>query len=135
MKKLFKLFSLILTFGLLFTLTACVPSADKAEEKMKEEGYLALDASKFGLANDKCEKVFLFALGDNVIDAGAKFMSGEAEYLTVLYFNELDDAKAHYEEIEKQFDKLEEADKEDLAFARSGKCVYYGKKAAAKAFK
>lgn len=135
MKKLFKLFSLLLACGLLFTLTACVPSADKAEEKMKEAGYVALDPSDIGIKNDKCEKVFFFVEGENAAEALIKFGTGNAEYLAVLYFNEKADAKDFYEEMNEEFEKAEDEDKEGFVIAISGKCVYYGKEAAAKEFK
>ena len=132
MKKLFKIFSLLLISGLLFTLTACVPSADKAKEKMEEAGYLSLDTNSFGIKNDKCENMFLFVLGDNVFDAGANFLSGKAEYLVVLYFKDKAEAKA---EFEKTLENATENENNDFVYARSGKCIYYGSAAAAKEFK
>lgn len=135
MKKLFKLFSLLLACGLLFTLTACVPSADKAEEKMKEAGYVAVDPSDFGVENDKCEKIFFFVEGDNAAEAALKVATGKADFLTVLYFNEKADAKDFYEEMNEEFEKADEEDTEGFVIAISGKCVYYGKEAAAKEFK
>ncbi len=135
MKKLFKLFSLLLACGLLFTLTACVPSADKAEEKMKEAGYVAVDPSDFGVENDKCEKIFFFVEGDNAVEAALKVTTGKADFLAVLYFNEKADAKDFYEEMNEEFEKADEEDTEGFVLAISGKCVYYGKEAAAKEFK
>ena len=120
MKKLFKLFSLLLAAGLLFTLTACVPSAEKAEEKMNEAGYFAIDSSDFIKVDEsKVEKVFCFSKGNNVAAAIANAGLG-GDVVIAIYYKEAEDAEKAYEEFKNS------SSKEESRVKKSGKCVYFG---------
>lgn len=120
MKKVLKLSSLAILLVALLTLTACVPSADKAKEKMTDAGYVTLDTkSIFGNDDSKVENIFYFAEGDNVVQAGANVLTG-GDWVVAIYYKETADAKEAYDKYK------ESKDDEESAVKRSGKCVYYG---------
>ncbi len=132
MKLLKKLSVFVLVFALL-ALTSCVPSADKAEEKMKEEGYYTIDLGKLGdkllggveTEGEDVETVMVFAKGENAINAAVNVLTG-GDYVIAVYYKEAKAAKEAYNEMK--------SENEDTAAKRSGKCIYYGTEAGMKAF-
>lgn len=128
MKRVLKLSSLLLVLLACLTLSSCVPSADKAEEKMEEAGYVAIDSSKiFKSDESKVEKVFYFAKGDNGLEAAANVLTG-GDWVLAIYYKETADAKEAYNEYK------ESSDEEESAVKRSGKCIYYGTEGGMKDF-
>lgn len=129
MKKILKMSSFALLLVALLTLTSCVPSADKAKEKMSDKGYCSLDTkSILGNDNSKIENVFYFAKGDNAIVAAANVLTG-GDWVIAIYYKETADAKESYEEYK------ESKEDEKTAVKRSGKCIYYGTEQGLKDFK
>lgn len=126
MKLLKRLSVFVLAFALL-ALTACVPSVDKAEEKMKDAGYTTISSDLLKSVLDTfvdteastVEKVFFFGKDFKLLSSG--------EWVVAVYYKETADAKEAYE-------KLKEDD-EDTTAKRSGKCVYYGSEQGMKDFK
>lgn len=78
----------------LLTLTACAPKADKAEEKWK--GWLfSIDAKAIvGTETSKYENFFVFAKGDNAINAAANMLTG-GDFVVALYYKDAEEAKKH----------------------------------------
>lgn len=112
MKKVLKLSSLLLVLVALLTLTACVPSAKKIEEKMEKAGYTVIESP---ITSKNVDAIFVCTNG--------------AETVTVTYYKEKADAKEVY-------DKLKEADKDDKGgYGISGKAVYVGTEQAIKDLK
>lgn len=95
MKKVLKLSSLAIVLMALLTLTACAPKADKAEEKMEKAGYFSIDAKAIvGTETSKYENFFVFAKGDNAINAAANMLTG-GDFVVALYYKDAEEAKKH----------------------------------------
>ena len=95
MKKILKLSSLAIVLMALLTLTACAPKADKAEEKMEKAGYFSIDAKAIvGTETSKYENFFVFAKGDNAINAAANMLTG-GDFVVALYYKDAEEAKKH----------------------------------------
>ena len=110
MKKVLKLSSLAIVLMALLTLTACAPKADKAEEKMEKAGYFSIDAKAIvGTETSKYENFFVFAKGDNAINAAANMLTG-GDFVVALYYKDAEEAK----------------NEEEANVKKSGKCLYYG---------
>lgn len=120
MKKVLKLSSLAIVLMALLTLTACAPKADKAKEKMEKAGYFAVDTkSVIGNETSKYENFFVFAKGDNAVNAAASMLTG-GDYVVALYFKDAEEAKKAYDE----YKESKEGEKANVK--KSGKCLYYG---------
>lgn len=106
MKKLFKLFSLLLAVVCAFTLTACTPKdMDAAKEKLEKAGYTVI--------------VF-----DNYFVASTSLINGET--VTGYLYETKEEAKEALEGIK----KLDGASKA----VQSGKWVYFGSEQGMKDF-
>ena len=100
MKKVLKLSSLAIVLMALLTLTACAPKADKAEEKMEKAGYFSIDAKAIvGTETSKYENFFVFAKGDNAINAAANMLTG-GDFVVALYYKDAEEAKKAYDKKE-----------------------------------
>ncbi len=125
MKLLKRLSVFVLVFALL-ALTSCVPSVDKAEDKMEKAGYsvISSDVVESLLGNfvdtkdAAVEKVYVFGKDFKLFSSG--------EWVIAVYYKEAKDAKAAYEDLKAE-------DKETTA-KRSGKCIYYGSEQGMKDF-
>lgn len=128
MKKILALtFALVLCLGMF---VACGINADKAAQNLKDEGYeveefTGEDAAVMGIKG-KVTKVIV----------GMK----DKENITIVVFENTDDAKAYFETIDEQYSKLKDAAEEageklDGDWGRDGAVVYEGTKAAVKAAK
>ena len=120
MKKILKLSSLAIVLMALLTLTACAPKADKAEEKMEKAGYFSIDAKAIvGTETSKYENFFVFAKGDNAINAAANMLTG-GDFVVALYYKDAEEAKKAYDEYKAS------KDEEEANVKKSGKCLYCG---------
>lgn len=97
----------VLAVMLVSVFAACTPSVDKVDEKFKEEGYIGGSASISGYTGSTYTKI--------------------TETITILWFEESDDAKEAYE-------KFKSDDKKDN-LCRRGKAVAYGTDGAIEIFK
>ena len=84
MKKLFKLFSLLLATGLFLTLTACTPKdMSAAKEKLEKKEYQVLVIGDYFIATNGEESVtgYLFESKDEAKESVAKIekLAGESE--------------------------------------------------------
>ena len=107
MKKVLKLSSLAIVLMALLTLTACAPKADKAKEKMEKAGYFSVDAKAIvGTETSKYENFFVFAKGDNPINAAANMLTG-GDFVVALYYKDAEEAKKAYDEYKASKDEEE----------------------------
>ncbi len=106
MKKLFKLFSLLLAAGLFLTLTACAPkNMDAAKEKLEDKGYTVVVVNNYFVANKG-------------------LINGET--ITGYLYESKKEAKDAIAEIEEKAG--------DLEVKQSGKWIYFGTEEAMKDF-
>ena len=130
MKKVLRVFSLVMIFSLLFVFTSCnnsVTSADEVKEKMETLGYVALDASQFVVEENDMKNAFYFAKGTDEMNALASIAKG-GDYIVILYFNDVSKAKSVYQEYKNSLN-------ENVSIERVNECVYFGTEAAIKDFK
>lgn len=107
MKKFIKVLTTCIVLMLAMVIfTACVPrNAEKAIEKMKQEGYSATSYSISMI--DGATEGFTATEVDGF----------EVDVVTAIWFESVDDAKAFMEKY---------AEKDDELIKRKNKCVYYG---------
>lgn len=130
MKKVLRVFSLVMIFSLLLVFTSCnnsVTSADEVKEKMETLGYVALDASQFVVEENDMKNAFYFAKGTDEMNALASIAKG-GDYIVILYFNDVSKAKSVYQEYKNSLN-------ENVSIERVNECVYFGTEAAIKDFK
>lgn len=130
MKKVLRVFSLVMIFSLLFVFTSCnnsVTSADEVKEKMETLGYVALDASQFVVEENDMKNAFYFAKGTDEMNALASIAKG-GDYIVILYFNDVSKAKSVYQEYKNSLN-------ENVSIERVNECIYFGTEAAIKDFK
>lgn len=130
MKKVLRVFSLVMIFSLLLVFTSCnnsVISADEVKEKMETLGYVALDASQFVVEENDMKNAFYFAKGTDEMNALASIAKG-GDYIVILYFNDVSKAKSVYQEYKNSLN-------ENVSIERVNECVYFGTEAAIKDFK
>ena len=136
MKIFAKILSLSLVAVLLCaTLVACAPAknADDALKALEDNGYTAVNSNLVGAAG-------LAAAGIKGVDSvvtGTKTEKKDdkttVETVTIIYFTDADAAKTAEEKVSGQSDKEKKDNESDWVFARSGKMIYFGTKAAVKA--
>ena len=134
---------LALTFALVLCLSmfvACGINGDKAAENLKAEGYEVEEIT---------DATMLEAMAAMIKKAGVelegkivKTITAEKddEYINIMVFEKSSDAKAYFEKLDEQYDKIMDAYKEagqevDYQWGRDGAVVYEGTKAAIKAAK
>jgi len=137
MKKALRLVSLVMVVVVMaLALVSCGgPNADpdKALEALKEEKNMVAGEDKLLIP------IALRAAGvdgvDTVISASGK-IDDEYAHVTVVYFEEAEDAKEAWETVEKyaEDNKSKEAG-DDWVCKQSGKMIYWGTKAAINAAK
>ncbi len=156
MKKIIKICSLLILFGLTLCMTSCVPSKEEAREKMLDKGYVTIDPNYLLTNNNSnAEKIFLFVKANTAAEAIANLLNIEQDKVLVYYFKTEAECKAFYEDYKAEQEYfLEQAkneyeagnmDKETYEDAvsnlkkqkmgRSGVCFYLGSKEAIKDFK
>lgn len=137
MKVFAKILSLALVAVLLCaTLVSCAPAknADDALKALKDNGYTAVKSDLLGAAG-------LAAAGIKGVDSvvsGTKTEKKDdqttVETVTIIYFTDADAAKTAEEKVSGQSEEGKKENKDsDWVFARSGKMIYFGTKAAVKA--
>ena len=134
MKKLVKVLAVVLVMLTLSLAVACAPNAnpEKAKESLEKNGYaVSLATDAFGLAIT--EGILGLDRGDLVAVLTAGNEEGEA--ITIVYFEEADDARDCYKEYKDDLKELLETDDEEkeIVAKQSGKMIYIGTKAAIKA--
>ena len=136
MKKAIRLLAFaILTVMLCITLASCGgPNADPddALSALKDNGitWAAKDKVAIPLA--------LKALGVDGVEtvvSGTGKIDDEFAHITIIYFEEKDDANDAWEKVQEYADDKKDEDTEDWVCKKSGKMIYYGTKAAIKAAK
>lgn len=136
MKKAIRLLAFaILTVMLCITLASCGgPNADPddALSALKDNGitWAAKDKVAIPLA--------LKALGVDGVEtvvSGTGKIDDEFAHITIIYFEEKDDANDAWEKVQEYADDKKDEDAEDWVCKKSGKMIYYGTKAAIKAAK
>lgn len=130
MKKILRLFSLLMLLVSLFTFSACnesVISADEVEQKMESLGYVTLDASQFVVEKSDVKSAFYFAKGTDEMSALANIAKG-GDFIVILYFNDVSDAKSIYQEYKGSLN-------ENVSIERVNECVYFGTTSAIGDFK
>ena len=124
MKKFTKVFAVVLVAVMaLALLTACGPASDpdRAKAALEKNGYTAIKASTGGFA------------GLKAIVTGTKgLLSGDAQTVTIYYFEDAKAAKDAWEDIKSESDSKGK-DKSDWVVGQSGAMIYYGTKDAIKA--
>ena len=133
MKKLVKVLAVVLVMLTLSLAVACAPNAnpEKAKESLEKNGYaVSLTTDAIGLAIT--ERILGLDRGDLVAVLTAGNEEGEA--ITIVYFEEADDARDCYKEYKDDLKELLETDDEEkeIVAKQSGKMIYIGTKAAIK---
>ena len=72
-----------------------------------------------GTETSKYENFFVFAKGDNAINAAANMLTG-GDFVVALYYKDAEEAKKAYDEYKAS------KDEEEANVKKSGKCLYYG---------
>ena len=137
MKKVLSIVCLLaLTVCCLFAFASCgAPNSnpDDAKAALEENG---LKATKDTVA----QPLVLKGLGiddvDCVVSAAGK-IDDEYAYIYIIYFEETDDAKEAWEDVQEYADKQKSDEAEDSEWVceKSGKMIYFGTKNAVKAAK
>ena len=136
MKKSIRILALtMVTVMLCITLASCGgPNADpnKALESLKDNGitWAGKDTIVIPLA--------LGALGVddiNTVVSGTGKIDDKYAHITIIYFEESEDANDAWEKVQKYADDKKDDDASDWVCKKSGKMIYFGTKAAIKAAK
>ena len=134
MKTTMKLIALALVLTLsVLTLVSCfAPNAnpDKAIEALKDADYKAVE-------DDTVTPLILAGLGVKDVETvvtGTAVIDDKIEHVTIIYFDDAEDAKAAWEKVKEYAEKEDKDEKDtDWTIAKSGKMIWYGTKAAIKA--
>ena len=134
MKKTIKLiaFALILTLSVL-TLASCLPpnlNPEKALAALKENDYIAAE-------DDTLLPLVFAGLGIKNVDTvvtGTAIIDKKGEHVTIIYFEEAEDATAAWEKVKEYAEKEDKKeDDSDWTINKFGKMIWYGTEAAIKA--
>ena len=134
MKTTMKLIALALVLTLsVLTLVSCfAPNAnpDKAIAALKDADYKAVE-------DDTVTPLILAGLGVKDVETvvtGTAVIDDKIEHVTIIYFDDAEDAKAAWEKVKEYAEKEDKDEKDtDWTIAKSGKMIWYGTKAAIKA--
>ena len=134
MKKTIKLVALALVFILsALTLASCLPpnfDDDKAIAALEKNGYRAAH-------DDLVIPLELKVLGiEDVEDVimGSTYVDGKFEHVTIIYFEEADDAKIAWEKVKEYAEKEDKKEEDsDWTINRFHNMIWYGTEAAIKA--
>ena len=140
MKKLIKILSLLLIFTLTFTMLAACKKEEKSKDsdpepnKNPEKAKEALEEAEYDVvfADGDLADLAATILGIEKVDVMISASKGD-DMIEIIYFEDSDAAKEHFETLKKQMEEsLEEEDK-TFEIKRSDYMVYYGTTAAIKA--
>lgn len=138
MKKTIKILAVaMVAIMLCLTLASCgAPNADpdKALESLKENGV------NWAGKDDKIAPGLMKMAGIDGVDcvvSGTGKIEDEYAHITIIYFEEAEDANEEWEDVQKYADdeKDDEAKDSEWVFKKSGKMIYYGTKNAVAAAK
>ena len=137
MKKTLRILALtIVSIMLCLTFASCgAPNADPDEalKALKENGIT------WAAKDDRLAPGVLKVAGVDGVDcvvSGTDKIDGEFAHITIIYFDEVADAKDAFEKVEElSGDDKGDAKDSDWVCKRSGKMIYYGTKDAIKAAK
>ena len=134
MKKAIKLLalSLVLIMSVMLLASCGAPNSDpeKAIASLKDNGYSAAKDDTWIPAALK----ILGADAETVVTGTAK-IDGKTEHVTIVYFDDAEDAKEAWEEVKKYAEDKKDDDDSDWTVAQSGAMIYWGTSAGIKAAK
>ena len=134
MKKTIKLiaFALVLSLSVI-TLASCLPpnlDPEKAVAALKENDYIAAE-------DDTLLPLVFAGLGIKNVDTvvtGTAIIDKKGEHVTIIYFEEAEDATAAWEKVKESAEKEDKKeDDSDWTINKFGKMIWYGTEAAIKA--
>ena len=134
MKKTIKLiaFALVLSLSVI-TLASCLPpnlDPEKAVAALKENDYIAAE-------DDTLLPLIFAGLGIKNVDTvvtGTAIIDKKGEHVTIIYFEEAEDAKAAWEKVKEYAEKEDKKEEDsDWTINKFGKMIWYGTEAAIKA--
>ena len=133
MKKFVRILCLALVSVMLCAaLASCGPANDpnKAVDALKKADYktvkLATDIELIGLSALGIDDVACMVSGTKIVEVDGE---KKVEHVTIIYFEEKEDAKEAMLKVESYADKDENKDETDwVAPKQSGKMIYYGTK-------
>lgn len=134
MKKFLKsLVAVMLVCLMAVSFTSCGISDDPAKVKanLEKEGYKVLLADD-AISTGVIAEAYGLKAGDIVASLTAT--NGD-ETISIVFCGNGDAAKTVKDKMQEQIDKMDEEDKKDLKWGKSGKAVYMGTAAAVKAAK
>ena len=135
--KTTKILSIVLCFILIaLALVACAPKKDpeKAKASLESNGYEIHDTVDYlaGIASaimgSKIDATVTATKEEKDADGNSK-----TEYIVIIYYKTSADAKAAWEDAQKNAEEDKTGDDSDWVVARSGRMIYWGTKAAVKA--
>ena len=136
MKKSFRLLTLALVAVMLcVTLVSCgAPNADpdKTLESLNDNGITWAGKDKIIIP------LALTGLGVDDVDtvvSGTGEIDGEFAHITIIYFEEKEDAKEAWEKVQEYANDKRDDEASDWVCKKSGKMIYFGTKSAIKAAK
>ena len=137
MKKTIKILLSVVTVIFCFSFVSCGgpnTDPDKAMEALKENGV------NWVTKDDVAMPLVLRGLGIEDVDcvvSGTGKIDGEYAHITIIYFEEAEDAKKEWEDVQKyaKDDKDDEAKDSEWVCKKSDKMIYYGTKNAVAAAK
>ena len=134
MKKAIKILalSLVLIMSVMVLASCGAPNADpdKAIDSLKNHGYSAAKDDTWIPAALK-----LLGADAETVVTGTATIDGKAEHVTIVYFDDADDAKAAWEKVKEYAEDKKEDDDSDWTVAQSGAMIYWGTSAGIKAAK
>ena len=134
MKKAIKILalSLVLIMSVMVLASCGAPNADpdKAIASLKDNGYSAAKDDTWIPAALK-----LLGADAETVVTGTADIDGKAEHVTIVYFDDADDAKAAWEKVKEYAEDKKEDDDSDWTVAQSGAMIYWGTSAGIKAAK
>ena len=134
MKKTIKLvaLALVLTLSVVMLASCLAPNTDpeKAIDALEENDYKAAE-------DDTILPLVFTGLGIKNVDTvvtGTAVIDKKVEHVTIIYFEEAEDAKAAWEKV-KEYAEKEDKEEEDSDWTinKFGKMIWYGTEAAIKA--
>ena len=134
MKKTIKLIALalVLTLSVVLLASCLAPNIDpeKAIEALEENDYTAVE-------DDTILPLVFAGLGIKDVDTvvtGTAVIDKKVEHVTIIYFEEAEDANAAWEKVKEYAEKEDKEDEDsDWTINKFGAMIWYGTKAAIKA--
>ena len=137
MKKTLKILSIAMVIVMIcLTLASCGgpdPDPDKAVKNLKENDITWAVKDDYGVPT----ALKLFGVdGVDCAVTGSGEIDGKYAHITIIYFDEAEDAKEAFEKIEEYSENSKkDAEDSDWVIKKSGKMIYFGTKDAVKAAK